>query len=104
MNDERDDRVQRRPADDRRIVSRDDLDRYAPRRRDRLDDEDDHDDPRRKVKGPGLAMVIVGGIWLLLSLAIAGFGAALPFLSPGGQGEVVLGVVWVGLGILSAAG
>jgi hypothetical protein len=108
MNDERDDRVQQGPADDWRTVGRDDLDRYAPRRRGRLYDEDDHDDPRRKVKGPGLAMVIVGGMWLLLSLAIAGFGVALPFLWPAGQaggpGDVVMSVAWVGIGILSAAG
>ena len=104
---ERDDRVQRRPADDWRTVGRDDLDRYGPRPRGRLDDED-HDDPRRKVTGPGLAMVIVGAIWLLLSLALAGFGAALPFLFPAGQaggpGDVVFSVVCAGSGIPSAAG
>jgi hypothetical protein len=107
MTEKRDDRVQRRQADDWRTVGHDDLDRYAPLGRVRLDDEDDHDDPRGKVNGPGLAMAIVGGIWLLLSLAIVGFGAFLVFPAFGVQGrpgDVVFAAFCAGTGILSAAG
>ena len=110
MNDQRDedrdDRVQRRERDDRRMNRRDEIDRHAPRGR-YSDDEDDEpygrSDPRRKANGPGLALVIVGWIGLLLSLALAGFGLALPYLNLVPPPPPILAGVYVGLGVLLAA-
>jgi hypothetical protein len=107
MNEEHDDRVQRSP-DDWGTVRRDEIERYGPRGFGRLEEEDDedHDGARGKVKGPGLAMAIVGGLWLLLSLTMAGFGVALPLLDGQGAdpGEMILGAIWVCTGGVSAVG
>src|SRR5262249_50440085 len=87
-----------------------------PPRRGRFRDEEDGDDedyppidPRRKVKGPGLALVIVGWIGLVLSLNLVGVGVAMPFLiapppggRPAGPEPLILMAVYVALGVLSA--
>lgn len=121
MTDQRegdpDDRVQRRDEDDWRTARRDEIDPYPPRRRGRFrDDYDDYDEDhgpsaaREKVKGPGLAMIIVGSVGVLLSLVLAGFGVAMPFLmvGPGGgpQGPeaIIFPIVYGGMGLASLAG
>ena len=111
MNDPRDedgeDRIRCREADGWRTSRRNKAVTCAPPRRGRFgeeeDDYDDHapNDPRRKVKGPGLAMVFAGWIGLVLSLALVGFGVATPFLIP--PPPLAASVVYAGMGVLSAA-
>ncbi|MBO0696821.1 MAG: hypothetical protein J2P46_00365 [Zavarzinella sp.] len=89
---------------------RSDPDGDWPPRRDDYDVRDDYDDefgyadPRRKVHGPGVALMVVGWVGVLVSLGIAVVGAVLFFAAARRPPrDLSLGAVMVVAGFASAA-
>jgi hypothetical protein len=112
-DEDRDDRVQRYDADDLRMSRRGEID-PLPLRRGRFRDGDDYGEDHAssaahvKVRAPGLALVLIGWVGVLLSLALVGFGVATPFLMvvpkggpPAGPEIFIFPVVYGGMGLAS---